>query len=106
MTGVAAGAYTYLGLGTAPSLPWPFLGVNGVSWTLLSGFWDQSARLIPASLATTEIRHSLAFVLLLTTIGTVLSLPKLYYKNFVLEERHGFNKMTRGTFIADQVKGE
>lgn len=51
-----------------------------------------------------EIRQSMAFTALLTVIGTVISLPKEYYRNFVLEEEHGFNKMTRGTFFADQVK--
>lgn len=106
LTSVAASTYVYLGLGHATSTPWPFLGKDGTSWTLLKGFWDLSARLIPASFATTEIRHSMAFVLLLTTLGTLTSLPKAYYKNFVLEENHGFNKMTRQTFFADQVKGE
>eukprot|EP01133_Synstelium_polycarpum_P004345 gene4344-5073_t len=30
---------------------------------------------------------------------------KLYYYNFVLEERNGFNKITRGLFIKDKIVG-
>lgn len=106
LTSVSAAAFTYLGLGETIQTSWPFLRpVNGDSWTLLRGFWDLSAKIIPASIETTEIRQSLAFVVILTIIGTIISIPKSYYKNFVLEEAHGFNKMTKGTFFADQIKG-
>jgi STE24 endopeptidase len=35
-----------------------------------------------------------------------LSIPFSYYSNFVVEERHGFNKMDRTTFFTDLVKSE
>ncbi|KWU45356.1 putative CAAX prenyl protease [Rhodotorula sp. JG-1b] len=94
---------------TGVALPvWKALGLPGgeqSQWTLLRGFWDLAARMPFAGAGANEIRQSAAFVVLLTVVGTVLSLPKEYYRNFVLEERHGFNKMTRATFAKDQVKG-
>jgi STE24 endopeptidase len=107
LTSVAATAWIHLKLDGNPIIDsWPFMGeVNGESWTMLTGLWDLSPLLIPNFFATTEIKHSLAFVSLLTVIGTILSIPKAYYKNFVLEEKHGFNKMTRATFFADQCTG-
>lgn len=35
----------------------------------------------------------------------VITTPFGYYKNFVIEEKFGFNKMTVGTFIGDKIKG-
>lgn len=100
LTSVVAPLYSALGFGQVNAVGWPFIGGNG--WTLLKGFWDVAGR-FPG--ATTEIKQSMAFVALLTTIGTVLGAPKAYYKTFVLEEKHGFNKTTRGTFVGDQIKG-
>ncbi|KAK4705483.1 STE24 endopeptidase, partial [Phenoliferia sp. Uapishka_3] len=82
-------------------------GSNGVrgNWTLLKGFWDVSGRLLGSVGKSGEIKQSLVFVTIMTLIGTVLTTPKAYWKAFVLEEKHGFNKMTRHTFWVDQVKG-
>lgn len=35
----------------------------------------------------------------------IITTPFGYYKNFVIEEKFGFNKMTIGTFIGDKIKG-
>lgn len=35
----------------------------------------------------------------------IITTPFDYYKNFVIEEKFGFNKMTVGTFIGDKIKG-
>ena len=43
-------------------------------------------------------------LLVLLAVG-VLSLPFTVYRTFVLEQRFGFNRTTRSTFIADLVKG-
>ncbi|BGP53051.1 hypothetical protein JCM8202_004135 [Rhodotorula sphaerocarpa] len=94
LSAVAAPVWTALGLPTA-----------GPQWTLLRGFWDLAGRMPFAGGGQSEMRQSSAFVVLLTALGTVLSIPKDYYRNFVLEEKHGFNKMTRATFAKDQVKG-
>ena len=57
---------------------------------MLRGFYDLSER-VPG--VDSEIKASLAFVVILTTLGTILSLPTDWYRNFVLEEKHGFNKV-------------
>ncbi|GAA6000400.1 zinc metalloprotease [Rhodotorula paludigena] len=71
-------------------------------WTLLKGFWDAAA-LVPGAGAS-EIKQSMAFVALMTVVSSILSVPTSYYRNFVLEEKHGFNKMTRATFVKDLFK--
>ena len=38
-------------------------------------------------------------------VSGVIDLPFDYYKQFGLEQRFGFNKMTPGLFFADMVKG-
>ncbi|WP_010177941.1 M48 family metallopeptidase [Aquimarina agarilytica] len=35
----------------------------------------------------------------------IINLPFSYYKNFVIEEKFGFNKMTVATFFMDKIKG-
>jgi STE24 endopeptidase len=37
-------------------------------------------------------------------IQTIISLPISYYSNFVIEEKFGFNKMTRKLFFIDTIK--
>lgn len=56
------------------------------SWTLLKGLWDLAAEVSPYS---GEIWQSVTFVGVMTLFGTVLSIPKELWKNFVLEEKHG-----------------
>lgn len=44
-------------------------------------------------------------VLSLLYLGNLLiGLPFEIYDTFVIEQKHGFNKMTRGTFVADHIK--
>ncbi|XP_028968303.1 CAAX prenyl protease 1 homolog [Galendromus occidentalis] len=45
------------------------------------------------------------FMILISLLSLVMSLPWSVYGTFVLEERHGFNKQTAGFFIKDKVKG-
>lgn len=35
----------------------------------------------------------------------IISIPFAYYKTFVIEERFGFNKTTKKTFVLDKIKG-
>lgn len=79
---------------------------------LLTGFlpymWDQSTILGRTYLGYTtddEIKISLIFLLLVTLVGTVMSLPFELYSTFMIEKRHGFNKQTYGLFFTDKVKG-
>lgn len=76
--------------------------VDTPQWTLLRGLWDLAKKCPGTS---SEIKTSMAFSAMLSLIGTVISAPKSYYSNFVLEERHGFNKMTKATWIKDQFLG-
>lgn len=48
--------------------------------------------------------NSLLFFGLIFVISDVLSLPFDYYSTFVIEEKFGFNKTTRGTFFSDKLK--
>jgi STE24 endopeptidase len=51
-----------------------------------------------------EIIHSLLFILLSQPMTSIPMLPLSIYRHFVLEEKHGFNKMTMKTFVFDGVK--
>lgn len=52
-----------------------------------------------------EILLALEFFGIIGLVGDLLSTPFQYYSTFVLEERYGFNKTSRATFIADKLKG-
>ncbi|HEX4844184.1 MAG TPA: M48 family metallopeptidase [Limnobacter sp.] len=73
-----------------------------MGFTLLGGLeWIQSH-------TSTWAEGILAGLLLIAAVGvlsSVLDLPLAYYKQFVVEERFGFNRMTRGLFAADWAKG-
>jgi STE24 endopeptidase len=43
--------------------------------------------------------------MILAFLSSMSSLPLSIYSTFVLEEKHGFNKTTPATFIADLIKG-
>ena len=45
------------------------------------------------------------FVFTTQILTTLIGLPLSYYKNFVLEERFGFNKQTIGLWVSDMLKG-
>lgn len=46
----------------------------------------------------------LSVILLNTLVSAVVSLPFDYYSTFTVEEKYGFNKSTKKTFVADQIK--
>jgi STE24 endopeptidase len=52
-----------------------------------------------------KIPHSIAFVFIYAFISSTSTIPVSIYHTFVLEEKHGFNKTTVGTFVADLLKG-
>jgi STE24 endopeptidase len=49
--------------------------------------------------------HQMALVIAFAVISGVLDLPFEYYRQFVLEERFGFNKMTVKLWFVDMLKG-
>jgi STE24 endopeptidase len=55
--------------------------------------------------ATTFVARGVSFVLGLVLLSALFGLPFSYYRSFVVEARHGFNRMSRGLFFADFGKG-
>ncbi|TBU22859.1 peptidase family M48-domain-containing protein [Dichomitus squalens] len=51
-----------------------------------------------------EITQSIAFAFTLFFLSSLPSLPLSIYQTFVLEEKHGFNKMTPQLFVTDLLK--
>jgi len=48
--------------------------------------------------------HGIVYLLILTTLSSIISLPVSLYSQFVIEEEFGFNKMTGMTFAKDLIK--
>ena len=74
-----------------------------IGFTLLGGLQWLSQTLLP--LTGPGMGYQLALVAAFSVISGALDLPFGYYRQFVLEERFGFNKMTTGLWLADLVKG-
>lgn len=70
---------------------------------LLGGFAlaDQVAR----QLAPQAILTALVFFGMLMLLSDLINTPFSWYSIFVIEEKYGFNKTTRKTFILDKLKG-
>lgn len=73
-----------------------------VGFTLLGGLQWLSELLTPAF--GVGMLYQLALVAAVSIISSVIDLPLDYYKQFTLEERFGFNKMTPGLFFSDLIK--
>ena len=48
---------------------------------------------------------ALLFFGIIMLASSILTLPFSYYKTFVIEEKFGFNKTTKKTFVLDKIKG-
>jgi len=48
---------------------------------------------------------ALIFFGIIMLASDIISTPFSYYKTFVIEERFGFNKTTKSTFVLDKIKG-
>ena len=48
---------------------------------------------------------ALAFFGIISFVQTIIGLPFSYYSTFVIEEKFGFNKMTKKLFFLDTIKG-
>lgn len=64
-------------------------------------FIDQAIR----GLGWNEVGTGLVFIVGLSAISFVISLPFSLYGTFVIEEKFGFNKTTFKTYVLDTVKG-
>lgn len=74
-----------------------------VGFTLLGGLQWLSAAM--RDLAGAGMGYQIALLAAFAAISGAVDLPFEYYRQFVLEERFGFNKMSRSLFLADLVKG-
>jgi len=74
-----------------------------IGFTLLGGLQALSSALLPVE--GPGMLHQILLVVAFAAISGVLDLPFDYYRQFVLEARFGFNKMTPGLWLADMVKG-
>jgi STE24 endopeptidase len=80
---------------------WNTLVLTG--FTLLGGLQALSTALLHAT--GPGMAHQILLVVAFGVVSGALDLPFSYYRQFVLEERFGFNKMTLGLWIADAIKG-
>lgn len=72
-----------------------FLILGGFEWV------DQMAR----GITDNPILIALLFFGSIMIGSDIVTLPFSYYSTFVIEEKFGFNKTTRGTFFMDKLKG-
>ncbi|SDC88289.1 STE24 endopeptidase [Massilia sp. PDC64] len=80
---------------------WNTLVLTG--FTLLGGLQALSTALLHAT--GPGMVHQILLIVAFAIVSGALDLPFSYYRQFVLEERFGFNKMTVGLWIMDAVKG-
>ena len=74
-----------------------------IGFTLLGGLQWLSIKLLPLTGA--GMKYQLALLVAFAFISGLLDLPFDYYRQFVLEQRFGFNKMSVGLWLADMLKG-
>ncbi|NQX85875.1 MAG: M48 family metallopeptidase [Flavobacteriaceae bacterium] len=78
-----------------------FLLTLGFLWFNGFEFVDQIAR----SFSDHPILIALIFFGIIMLVSDMISIPFSYYKTFVIEEKFGFNKTTKNTFVRDKIKG-
>ena len=74
-----------------------------IGFTLMGGLQWLAIALLP--LAGAQLSYQIALIVAFGAISGLLDLPFDYYRQFVLEQRFGFNKMTLRLWLADMVKG-
>jgi len=82
------------------------LFVNAIvllGFTLLGGLQWLSESI--QSITGTGMTHQIALIAAFVLISGAIDLPFEYYRQFVLEEKFGFNKMTLRLYIVDMLKG-
>ncbi|CAG8643565.1 4989_t:CDS:2, partial [Paraglomus occultum] len=73
---------------------YPWLWDVSGNWLAYAGYGEEY-----------EITQSLVFTVLFSLLTWIMYLPLTLYNTFVIEERHGFNKMTLRLFFMDTLKG-
>ena len=74
-----------------------------IGFTLLGGLQWLSVHVF--EVAGNGMLFQLGLLVAFAAITGLLDLPFDYYKQFVLEERFGFNKMSKRLFFTDMIKG-
>ncbi len=74
-----------------------------IGFTLLGGLNWLAHALLPFT--GPGMTFQIGLLVVFAVVSGVLDLPFDYYRQFVLEQRFGFNKMTLGLWLADMVKG-
>ena len=74
-----------------------------IGFTLLGGLQWLSMTLLPLTGA--GMAYQLALLAAFALVSGLLDLPFDYYRQFMLEQRFGFNKMSVGLWLADMAKG-
>lgn len=76
-----------------------------IYFNVIPWLWDLAGRVASTFVTSPgEIVQTLTFVLIGSLLTEVINLPWSIYSNFVIEERHGFNKYTPQFYAADKVK--
>jgi STE24 endopeptidase len=73
-----------------------------VGFTLLGGL--QALSTLLRHVAGAGMAYQILLIVVVSVISSVLDLPFGYYRQFVLEARFGFNKMTVSLWLTDMVK--
>ncbi|MEY4022158.1 MAG: hypothetical protein RI960_1170 [Pseudomonadota bacterium] len=73
-----------------------------IGFTLLGGLQWLSINLI--SFTGPGMVYQISLIAAVAIISEIIDLPLDYYKQFHLEEKFGFNKMTPGLFFSDMIK--
>ena len=71
---------------------------------LITGFYGYVSDYIYTKFSSPFL-HSAIFFLFFYFLNMLVSIPINYYSTFIIEEKFGFNKTTKKTFLADILKG-
>jgi STE24 endopeptidase len=74
-----------------------------IAFTLLGGLQALSTALL--HVAGPGMMHQIALIVAFAAISGVIDLPFEWYRQFVIEQRFGFNKMTIKLWLVDMAKG-
>jgi len=74
-----------------------------VGFTLLGGLQWLSVQVFNATGG--GMLYQIGLIVAFAFVSGIIDVPLDYYRQFRLEERFGFNKMSKGLFVADMAKG-
>jgi STE24 endopeptidase len=74
-----------------------------IGFTLLGGLQWLSLQVFGATGG--GMLYQIGLIVAFAFVSGIIDLPLDYYRQFHLEERFGFNKMSKGLFVADMLKG-